>query len=127
MGASLPRAASGGLTCGVSIRKNAAQGTGYTQLILRLVEDMRIGESFFMPLAEGYRFGKWEKPQDMLCLMGEIKLKPEYWGTRIGNGGHATGGGVVVRPDGRLVVGLPTSQEESRSATGVGEGGIRSA
>lgn len=60
---------------------------GYTQLILRLVGGMRIGESFFMLLPEGYRFGKWEKPEDELCLMGDIKLKPEYWGQGLGTEG----------------------------------------
>jgi len=60
--------------------KRTALGKAYTQLILRLVAGMRLGESFFMPLSEGYRFGKWEKPQYEVCLMGDIKLKPEYWG-----------------------------------------------
>lgn len=48
---------------------------------------MRIGESFFMLLPEGYRFGIWEKPEDEVCLMGDIKLKPEYWGQGLGTEG----------------------------------------
>lgn len=48
---------------------------------------MPIGESFFAPLPEGYTFGKWKKPEDIVCLMGDIKLKPEYWGQGLGTEG----------------------------------------
>jgi RimJ/RimL family protein N-acetyltransferase len=69
--------------------KRAALGNGYTQLILRLGDDfdMLIGESFFTPLPDGYTFGKWEKPEDADCLMGDIKLKPECWGQGLGTEG----------------------------------------
>jgi len=67
--------------------KRAALGNGYTQLILSLVDGTLIGESFFTPLPEGYTFGKWKKPEDIVCLMGDIKLKPEYWGQGLGTEG----------------------------------------
>jgi RimJ/RimL family protein N-acetyltransferase len=67
--------------------KRAALGSGYVQFILRLPDGTRIGESFFMPLPEGYTFGKWHKPKDELCLMGDIKLMPEYWGQGLGTVG----------------------------------------
>jgi len=68
-------------------RKRAALGPGYTQLVLRLPDSEPLGESFFMPLPQGYTFGKWEKPDDLVCLMGDIKLKPEYWGQGLGTEG----------------------------------------
>jgi len=67
--------------------KRAALGTGYTQLVLRLADGELLGESFFAPLPEGYAFGRWEKPDDIVCLMGDIKLKPEHWGRGLGTEG----------------------------------------
>jgi RimJ/RimL family protein N-acetyltransferase len=67
--------------------KRAALGSGYTQFILSLAEGRPIGESFFTPLPEGYTFGKWAKPEDVVCLMGDIKLKLEYWGRGLGTEG----------------------------------------
>jgi RimJ/RimL family protein N-acetyltransferase len=67
--------------------KRTALGTGYTQLILRLASGERLGESFFAPLPDGYTFGRWEKPGGMVCLMGDIKLKPAYWGQGLGTEG----------------------------------------
>lgn len=67
--------------------KRAALGTGYTQLILRLGGEMPIGESFFVPLPKGYSFGRWRKPPDMACLMGDVKLMPEHWGQGLGTEG----------------------------------------
>lgn len=67
--------------------KRAALGNGYVQLILSLAEDEPIGESFFAPLPKGYSFGRWKKPEDILCLMGDIKLRPEYWGRGLGTVG----------------------------------------
>jgi len=64
--------------------KRAALGDGYVQLILRLTAGEPIGESFFVPLPEGYAFGRWEKPKDSVCLMGDIKLRPDYWGRGLG-------------------------------------------
>lgn len=69
------------------LEKRAVLGNGYTQLILSLVEGMPIGESFFTPLPKGYTFGKWKKPEAIVCLMGDIKLKPEYWGQGLGTDG----------------------------------------
>jgi RimJ/RimL family protein N-acetyltransferase len=57
-----------------------ALGSGYIQFILRLVKGVPIGESFFAPLPRGYTFGRWQKPEGMACLMGDIKLMPDYWG-----------------------------------------------
>ncbi len=62
-------------------------GKGYTQLILRLPDGTRIGESFFTPLPEGYTFGKWRKPEGVLTLMGDVKLLPEVWGRGLGTEG----------------------------------------
>jgi len=65
----------------------AALGREYTQLILRLVDGTRVGESFFVPLPERYTFGKWKKPGHIEVLMGDIKLKPEYWRKGLGTEG----------------------------------------
>ena len=66
------------------VSRRADLGPGYTQLILKLEDGTRIGESFFAPLPEGYTFGPWSKPAGMLSLMGDIKLLPEYWGRGYG-------------------------------------------
>jgi hypothetical protein len=39
----------------------AELGREYTQLILWL-GSLQIGEAFICPLREGYRFGRWQKP-----------------------------------------------------------------
>ena len=67
--------------------RHAALGPGYTQMILRLVDGTRIGESFFMPLPASFTFGKWEKPEGVESLIGDIKLKPAYWGQGLGTEG----------------------------------------
>ena len=67
--------------------RRAALGMEYTQLILSLAEGVLIGESFFSPLPEGYAFGRWKKPEGMVCLMGDIKLKPQYWRRGLGTEG----------------------------------------
>lgn len=67
--------------------KRAALGNEYTQLILGLVDGTLVGESFFAPLPEGYTFGKWQKPAGVVCLLGDIKLKPAYWGQGLGTAG----------------------------------------
>ena len=48
--------------------EQAAQGNGYVQFILSLTDGTMIGESFFIPLPAGYTFGKWQKPENILCL-----------------------------------------------------------
>lgn len=57
-------------------------GPRYAQLILRLPDGTRIGESFVAPLPEGFRFGHWRKPHGVPTAMGDIKLDPPYWGER---------------------------------------------
>ncbi|MDJ0757412.1 MAG: GNAT family N-acetyltransferase [Ardenticatenaceae bacterium] len=64
--------------------KRAAFGKAYTQFILQLPDGKPVGESFFAPLPEGYKFGKWKKPPETLCLMGDIKLLRPYWGRGLG-------------------------------------------
>jgi RimJ/RimL family protein N-acetyltransferase len=61
-------------------QKRSALGHVYVQFILRLADGTAMGESFFAPLSEGYTFGKWQKPDGVLSLMGDIKLHPTYWG-----------------------------------------------
>ncbi|UCG01198.1 MAG: GNAT family N-acetyltransferase [Candidatus Heimdallarchaeota archaeon] len=68
-------------------RKRVKLGKNYTQLILWFDENTPIGESFFAPLNEGYKFGKWEKPDNVISLMGDIKLLPQYWGRGLGSKG----------------------------------------
>jgi RimJ/RimL family protein N-acetyltransferase len=68
-------------------KKRAALGNGYIQFILRLTDGTRIGESFFTPLPESYTFGKWQKPAGIVCLMGDIKLLPPFWGQGLGTEG----------------------------------------
>ena len=67
--------------------KRAALGSGYVQFILRLTDGTPIGESFFTPLPDGYTFGKWQKPDGIVCLMGDIKLLPPFWGQGLGSEG----------------------------------------
>ena len=66
--------------------RRAEAGSEYTQLLLWL-EGSRIGEAFVSPLQEGYAFGRWEKPDGMRCVMGDIKLMPEHWGHGLGTEG----------------------------------------
>ncbi len=65
----------------------AEQGSGYVQLILWLADGAPIGESFFAPLPEEYTFGRWRKPEGLPCLMGDVKLRPEWWGRGLGTQG----------------------------------------
>ncbi|MDH5185904.1 MAG: GNAT family N-acetyltransferase [candidate division WOR-3 bacterium] len=55
-------------------------GNKYTQLIIKLPDGTRIGESFIAPLKEDQKLGEWQKPKGIVCLIGDIKLKPEFWG-----------------------------------------------
>lgn len=64
-----------------------AIGSGYAQLILRLVDGTVIGESFFAPLPEGFTLDEWTKPEHVVCLMGDIKLRPECWRQGLGTEG----------------------------------------
>lgn len=66
--------------------RRAELGTGYTQLILHL-DTTPIGESFLVPLSEEFRLGKWRKPEQLCCLMSDIKLLPRYWGRGLGTEG----------------------------------------
>ena len=67
--------------------KRGKSGKEYTQLILRLGDEKPIGESFFASLEEGATFGKWRKPERVICVMGDIKLLPQYWGQGMGTDG----------------------------------------
>jgi RimJ/RimL family protein N-acetyltransferase len=67
--------------------KRTARGAGYVQLILRLAGGQLVGESFFAPLPERYTFGRWRKPEEVPCLMGDIKLLPAFWGRGLGTAG----------------------------------------
>lgn len=62
-------------------------GPRYAQLIHRLPDGARIGESFVAPLPEGFRFGHWRKPHGVPTVMGDIKLDPPYWGEGLGTEG----------------------------------------
>jgi RimJ/RimL family protein N-acetyltransferase len=62
-------------------------GKEYTQLVLRLRDETPIGESFFASLEEGATFGKWRKPNGVICVMGDIKFLPRYWGRGMGTDG----------------------------------------
>jgi RimJ/RimL family protein N-acetyltransferase len=66
--------------------RRARWGNEYTQLILRL-DDTPIGESFFRLLPEGYAFGKWKKPAEVKCFLGDVKLLPRRWGKGFGTQG----------------------------------------
>ena len=67
--------------------RRRALGTGYTQLMLRLADCTLAGESFFAPLPDGFTLDAWSKPKGKTCLMGDIKLKPEYWKQGLGTEG----------------------------------------
>jgi RimJ/RimL family protein N-acetyltransferase len=60
-------------------------GPTYTQLVIRTPQGAPIGESFFAPLPEGYRFGRWQKPGGSKAIMGDLKLLPRYWGRGLGS------------------------------------------
>ena len=66
--------------------RRSEMGSEYTQLILWL-RGSRIGESFVCPLREGYSFGRWEKPDGVRSVMGDIKLASEHWGHGLGTEG----------------------------------------
>lgn len=68
-------------------KRRTGLGRVYTQLILRLVEGRPIGESFFAPVPEDFTLDKWKKPEEVVCLIGDIKLRPEYWGQGLGTEG----------------------------------------
>lgn len=67
--------------------RRAELGTDYTQMILWLKDGTRIGESFVVPLREGFTFGRWEKPEGVRSVMGDIKLLPRCWGQGLGTEG----------------------------------------
>jgi RimJ/RimL family protein N-acetyltransferase len=68
-------------------KRRKALGPGYTQLVLRLADGTLAGESFFAPLPDNFTLDTWSKPEGKLCLMGDIKLKPEYWKQGLGTEG----------------------------------------
>jgi RimJ/RimL family protein N-acetyltransferase len=72
---------------GLYQEQRAAHGPGYTQLIIRLADGTPVGESFFAPVPDGFTLDRWVKPAGVLCLIGDIKLRPEYWGQGLGTEG----------------------------------------
>lgn len=60
-------------------------GNKYTQLIIKLPDGTRIGESFFAPLVEDQKLGEWEKPKGITTFIGDIKLLPAHWGKGFGS------------------------------------------
>jgi RimJ/RimL family protein N-acetyltransferase len=64
--------------------KRVEVGKEYTQLIIKLEDGTPVGESFFALLDEGATFGKWQKPDSIVGVMGDIKLLPQYWGQGMG-------------------------------------------
>jgi RimJ/RimL family protein N-acetyltransferase len=69
------------------LARRAELGPSYTQWVLWLGDGAAIGESFFVPLPEGYTFGRWAKPDGVHTLMGDIKLLPAHWGQGLGTEG----------------------------------------
>jgi RimJ/RimL family protein N-acetyltransferase len=65
-------------------RRRTELGPAYAQLIVRLRDGTRIGESFFVPLPEGFSLDPWVKPEGVTCLFGDIKLLPQHWGQGLG-------------------------------------------
>jgi RimJ/RimL family protein N-acetyltransferase len=59
--------------------KRKELGNKYTQLIIKMQDGTRIGESFFVSLPEEYKLGEWQKPKGIVTFTGDIKLAPEYW------------------------------------------------
>jgi len=67
------------------LHRRAELGPSYTQLIVHLVDGAPIGESFFVPLPEGWTLDRWAKPAGITCLIGDIKLLPDCWGQGLGS------------------------------------------
>jgi RimJ/RimL family protein N-acetyltransferase len=66
-------------------QKQEKFSSSYSQLILRLDDGRKIGESFFFP--SYHKFGKWKKPIGKKTIMADIKLLPDYWGQGLGTKG----------------------------------------
>lgn len=64
-----------------------ALGGTYCQLMLEDERGILIGEAFTAPFQEGATFGKWQKPEGIITLFGDIKLVPAYWGRGLGTAG----------------------------------------
>lgn len=67
--------------------KRRTLGNNYTQLIIRLKDGTPIGESFFTVPLEKKFIGRWKIPENKTCLVGDIKLLPQYWGKGLGTQG----------------------------------------
>lgn len=68
--------------------KRRKLGKKYTQLIIRLEDGDPIGESFFSMSPKSRKYiGRWKKPTNSICLVGDIKLLPSYWGRGLGTEG----------------------------------------
>lgn len=64
--------------------KHKELGNKYTQLIIKLQDGTRIGESFFVSLPEEFQLGEWQKPKGIVIFTGDIKLIPAQWGKGLG-------------------------------------------
>jgi RimJ/RimL family protein N-acetyltransferase len=64
-----------------------ALGGTYCQLMLLDEGGTLIGEAFTAPFREGAAFGKWQKPEGIITLFGDIKLMPANWGRGLGTEG----------------------------------------
>jgi RimJ/RimL family protein N-acetyltransferase len=62
-------------------------GGVYCQLVLQDEQGILIGEAFTAPFREGATFGRWQKPEGVVTLFGDIKLMPAYWGRGLGTAG----------------------------------------
>ena len=62
-------------------------GALYQQLIIRLKDGTRIGESFFAPPSGRKFIGRWKIPENLICIVGDIKVLPQYWGRGLGTEG----------------------------------------
>jgi RimJ/RimL family protein N-acetyltransferase len=57
-------------------------GAKYQQLMIRLADGSRIGESFIAPIHR--KIGQLRIPSETTTVIGDIKLLPEYWGRGLG-------------------------------------------
>ena len=67
--------------------RRAELGPLYSQLVLRTPEGSPLGESFVAPLPDGFGFGSWRKREDVIAVMGDVKLAPTHWGQGLASEG----------------------------------------
>ena len=59
--------------------KRIIYGNDYSQLIIKLKGQTKIGESFYAPIKSENELYGWKKPKGRKVLIGDIKISPEYW------------------------------------------------